>query len=370
MNIIIFSNEFFNISNFRYDLILKILKKFPKSKLIIVAKFDGYELLINKFKDRVKLINLKIDSRNYGLIKNIITLISIIKCLLIYRPKLVISYTIKPNFFVCLTKYLLKFNLISNITGLGDVFLNKSKKNKIIFSLYSHLLKKSDTIVCQNINDANTLTKLNPNISKKIYLIPGSGVNSINFKFKKINKVSNFNFTFIGRIIKEKGIFEFIHAAIKFNRVYPNKAKFLIIGTKYKDNKKFNDAFSRYINVSKIKYIHNSSKVSKYIADSTFIVLPSYREGLSKVLTESMSIGRPIITTDVPGCKELVKNNVNGFLIKKNTSDEIFKVLKRAIKLNIPELQIMGNKSYFMSKMYSEENINLKYTLLIGKYIN
>ena len=370
MNIFIFSNEFFNIYNFRYNLIFKILKKFPKAKLIIAAKFDGYEAHLKNFENRVILFNLNIESRNYSLRKNIITLFSILKCLLNYRPKLVLSYTIKPNFFICILRYFLKFKLISNITGLGDVFLNKNKKNQIIFSFYTRILNNCDAIVCQNKSDIVDLIRLNPKIKKKIKLIPGSGVNTLKFKQKKIDKFVALNFTFIGRIIKEKGILEFIKAAIKFNRVYPNKAKFLIIGPKYKENKKFNLAFNRYIKLSKINYVRSSNKISKYIENSSFIVLPSYREGLSKVLTESICVGRPIITTDVPGCRELVKNNINGFLIKKKSSEEIFKALKKAKKLNLHDLKIMGNKSYFMSKKYSEDAINLKYTLLIGKYIN
>lgn len=371
MNIIIFSNDFFNIYNFRYSLLIKILKKYPKSQIIIAAKFDGYQDLIKSINYRIKLINLKIESRDYNLSKNIITLTSILICLIKFRPKLVISYTIKPNFYLCIIKFFYKFNLIVNITGLGDVFLNKNKKNMRIFSIYTKIISNANTIVCQNKYDKNVLTNFNQSIKKKLQIIKGSGVNTYKFRKRKIlidnDKIV---FTFIGRIIKEKGIIEFLNAVIKFNRIYPNKAKFLILGSLYKNNFLFNKKFKRYLKISKICHITKSNKVNKFIENSHFIVLPSYREGLSKVLLEAISIGRPIITSNVPGCSELVKDGVNGYLLNNISSDEILKAFKKSIFLNQSKLSIMSNKSNLISRKYTEERVNYNYTLLIEKYIN
>ena len=371
MSIIIFSNDFFNIYNFRYSLLIKILEKYPKSQIIIAAKFDGYQDLIKAISHKIKLIDLKIESRDYNLLKNIITLTSIFKCLIKFRPKLVISYTIKPNFYLCLIKFFYKFNLIINITGLGDVFINKNKKNIRIFSIYAKIISNADTIVCQNKYDRNLLINLNQSVKQKLQIIRGSGVNTNKFRKRSI-LINNEKivFTFIGRIIKEKGIIEFLNAVIKFNRIYPNKAKFLILGSLYKNNSLFNKKFQRYLKISKISHITNSNKINKFIENSHFIVLPSYREGLSKVLLEAISIGRPLITSNVPGCSELVIDRVNGYLLNKISSEEILKAFKKSILLNQFKLSIMSNKSNLISRKYTEEIVNYSYTLLIEKYIN
>ena len=364
MKFLIIANNFFNIVNFRIDLINKIKTEFPECKIILLAKFDGYEEQIIAGNPDYNLFNLKINPRSMDLKSNFITFFYMLYVFLITKPKLVISYTVKPNFFCCIFKYFFNFKLIANITGLGELYLNKHKKNKFIFSLYGKFLKKSNKIICQNRNDLNTISNMVSD-KKKFHLILGSGVNRDNFKFKRIKSKSPIKVTFIGRIIKEKGIIEFLKAIIKFNKIYPNRIIFTIIGSKYDHNSKFNTFFSHLLKLSKATYINQTSNIYKFIVNSHFVILPSYREGLSKVLLESLTVGRPIIASSVPGCMELIKNNHNGFILKNISYLNIYDILRKLIKLDFSKIDLMGKNAYINTIIYSEKKVNQQYISLI-----
>lgn len=370
MNILIVSNEFSNIYNFRLDLINKIQNQFPHFNLIIIAKFDGYEKKIPIYNNKIKLLDINLNSRSYSIANNSLSFFTLIKYIFFYKPDIVISYTIKPNLFLSTIRFFCKFILIANITGLGETFLNKKFKNKIIFYFYNKILSNCNSIIFQNRDDIKILSKNNSKIEKKSSLIKGSGVNTKKFRYKPLIKKKRLMFTFIGRIIQEKGVIEFIKAANKFNKRFPNYADFLIIGTKYDNNIKFNSYFDRFLINSKISYIKHTNNISKYIINTDFVVLPSYREGLSKVLLEALCIGRPIITTDVPGCKELVRHRINGYLVKKRSSEILFRSFHNILKLSWYDIIQMARKSYLVSKEFSEQNINKQFIVLIEKYIH
>ena len=369
MKIVLIANTYFNIFNFRNDLILELNKKYPSSKIYILAQTDGFEKKIKLFKN-LTIINIPLIPRSINFISNIKTSFLIFFYLIKIRPSLVISYTIKPNFICLILKKLLFYKLITNITGFGELYLSQNKILKIFFYIFLKLLHLGNVIIVQNVFDRNYLIEKSKKISKKIKLIPGSGVNNKFFKYTKINYKNKIFITFIGRIIKEKGILELLHAVIKFKRLHPKdkKLEFIIIGQKYNDHK-FNFEFDRLLKISKIKYINHTDYIYNFIRNSHFIILPSYREGLSKVLIESISSGRPIITSNVPGCKDLLMNNINGFLINIS-SDSILKVFNKIIKLNKENLSFLSKNSYKTSRKYSNSIIIEDYSKIIDSLLN
>lgn len=369
MKFIIVANEFFNLYNFRKDLIYKILKKYPKIEIILAARFDGYEHKLFQDDEKITKININFYSRSMSFNKNIYSFISLLLLFLREKPTLVISYTIKPNLFFLIFKFFLDFKLIINITGLGEIFLSNNKKLKYIFKLFKKILNKANFVIFQNNADLNMLTKNNLNLKKKCKVIFGSGINRSKFRFTKPPNQKKISFLFVGRIIKEKGIIELLRSIIKFKKKYKSNCEFVLIGDVYKDNFIFNDLFFHLIKISKIKYIRHTLNIEKYIRDSHCIILPSYREGLSKFLIEAISIGRMVITTNVPGCKELVTNYYNGFICEPKSYNSLFLSMEKVYNYNFKKIDMMCKNSYLKSSIYSEEKINFEYINIIDKIL-
>jgi galacturonosyltransferase len=239
---------------------------------------------------------------------------------------------------------------------MGEMFLSNSPLKKIIFLLYCKILINAKIIICQNIEDQKYFVKKNNKLKKKIKVVFGSGINTKKYNFSKIKNSKKFNFLIVSRIIKEKGILEFINAAIKFEYNYPNSANFLIIGRTYNGN--FKRIFFKKINQSKIIYKESSSNIKKDIIKSSCCVLPSYREGLSRFLLEAISIGRPIITSNVPGCNILVKNDINGYLLPKINTELLYKSFIKISSLSKKKINTLSINSRKLSYKFDSEIID------------
>ena len=159
------------------------------------------------------------------------------------------------------------------------------------------------------------------------------------------------------RILKNKGVLEFIQASNRLHKEFSGKCNYIICGESYKESK-FYKTFKKELSNSSVTYLGFIDTLNSHIEDATCIVLPSYREGLSKVLLESLSIGRPIIATDVPGCNNLVINNKNGLLISPRDTTSLYSAMKKIYLLSNVEL----NQFSLFSKNFSlkfDENIVL-----------
>ena len=309
----------------------------------------------------MKLICHKINysNRSTSLFGNLFIIIKLI--FLIKKNKFthILSFTIKPNIFLCTLKFFFNYKLIVTISGLGEIFINNSLKNRIIGFFFIKNLANADFIYCHNIHDLNFVVSKNVKIKNKIQVINGSGVNLNKFIFNKLKITNKIKFLLPGRIIKEKGILEFIEAADKVNKLY-KMCEFKIIGEKY-DKSDFNNIFNWHIAKSIVIHEDFNENIYKFLCDNTCIVLPSYREGLSKVLIESLAVGRPIITTNVPGCSQLVENNKNGFIVQPKNPDALYDAIIKFIKLsNIRKIEF-SNYSSKLSKKFDENIINKNY---------
>ena len=365
MSIVIFTNNYENIYKFRLDLIRSLNSKFPYSKIILLGNFDGYESKLPNFPNNVLIKKISLSPRNLNIFNNINTLFSLLIFFIKVRPKLVLSFTIKPNLFSCILKFFFNFKLITNITGLGDIFINDNNFFFMIRKIYIFYLEFSDKIVCQHISDYNFIFAKLKKSQEKLIIIKGSGVNHELYRFNSARlNLKNISFLFIGRIIREKGVIEFLNAVIKFNRKYPRKANFNIIGSKYPNNP-INKQFDVLVIKSKVNYISQIFNIKDYLLNSSFLVLPSYREGVSKVIIESLSLGKPVITSDTIGCKDVIHHGYNGFLISKGSIDSIFRALENSYHMKLNNYNIMSKNCYLSSKQYSSQKINFNYYKMI-----
>ena len=272
------------------------------------------------------------------------------------NPDIVLHNAAKPNIFGGIICRILKIPVINNISGLGYILMNSSLKMKIVQLIYRFSQQKVTKIFFQNKQDYSLF--INKRIVKKdqAVIIPGSGVDTARFNpSKKLKKQNDelLKFCFIGRLITDKGIYEYVEAAKMILKKNKN-VKFYILGELYKSHptsitKRELDSWKKE-NI--ITYLGKTDRVENVLGKFDCIILPSYREGMSRVLLESASMGIPIITTNVPGCKEIVDENQNGFLCKVKDPFDLADKIERFIKLEPERRKQMG--VYGRKKIESE----------------
>ena len=274
----------------------------------------------------------------------------------VIAPDLVFSYFSKPVIFGTLAAKLAKVpKVIGMLEGLGYTFAEQpeglSKKTQLIkqiqVMLYKMALPKLDTLILLNPDDPKDLLETYHIKVKQVNILGGIGLNLEEYSHQPIKYVdSNINFLFIGRMLKEKGIHDFIAAAEIVKQTYPD-VQFTVLGAIDASNPGAlqQSELNRLISLNIINYPGQVDNVQEWIADSHVFVLPSYREGVPRSTQEAMAIGRPIITTDVPGCRETVIDGVNGFLVEKWNPDALAE--KMIYFIEHPEqIKKMGHESY------------------------
>lgn len=289
-------------------------------------------------------------------IADIKTLFEIYKITKKIKPDYVLSYTIKPVIYGTLAAYLAKVpNRFSLITGLGYAFQNvdntskRSTFQKIVHWLYKQALIRSSKVFFQNPDDLALFKQLNL-LSNKVpaVVVNGSGVNVTDFEVVNLPRAVNgevrVSFLLIARLLQDKGIREYVEAAKLIKKEYP-QIEFNLVGwidenpTAIKQQE-----LDSWIDGKIIKYWGKLSDVRPAIAESSIYVLPSYREGTPRTILEAMSMGRAIITTDAPGCRETVEHDGNGYLVEVKSVTSLEMAMRKFIQN--PELaEIMGTRS-------------------------
>ncbi len=255
------------------------------------------------------------------------------------RPRVVIHYTIKPNIYGTLAAHALNIPVISVITGLGYTFIAGGLIAKIATRLYKFALKRADRVWFLNRDDLTFFTQHRLVAVGKTKCIPGEGVNVTDMfnpeliKQKKDDK-TGFTFLFIGRLLYDKGIREFVAAAREIRQRYTG-VSFQILGYLNVDNPAAvsEDELAFWLRDGIVSYLGSATDVRPYIAIADCVVLPSYREGMSTTLQESAAMAKPLIASDIGGCKELVENGITGFLCKVKDVRSIIECMERLLNL-------------------------------------
>jgi len=244
------------------------------------------------------------------------------------------------------------------IAGLGSIFRGTGIKNKLIKAVmkveYRIACKTSEKVFFQNNDDKKEFIDNRLINEDKTVIINGSGVNLEKFKQKPLP--NNTVFLFIGRIIKDKGIIEYLMACEKIKEKYP-KVRCLLVGP-YDSNPSAlkPEELQPFIDNEVIEYFGEQNDVRPYIAQCSTYVLPSYHEGTPKTVLEAMAMGRPIITSNAPGCRETVVDAVNGFLVPVKDILELTNKMEWMIN-NKDKMKIMGQESYRLCKIKYDVNI-------------
>lgn len=267
------------------------------------------------------------------------------------KPDLVLNYTIKPIIYGSIAAKLAGIKRISsNVTGLGYLFSDTSFKAKFLRSFvklqYKAAFQCNDMVFFQNSDDLSlfrSMKLISDATSSKV--INGSGVNLELFcPNHDIQKIPN-SFIFIGRLLKDKGINEFIHAAKEIKHRYPG-AVFRILGALDDNpNSLTKEMLKSFQDEGFIEYISEKGDVLPYLRETEVFVLPSYREGTPRSVLEAMAVGLPIITTDAPGCRETVINGENGILVAPRSVQQLVDAME-SLLINSELKSAMGQASF------------------------
>ena len=354
--VLVISNSCWNIFHYRKPLILKLLNE--KFKVHIIANKDDYS---KKLEDLgCNMENINFNRNSWSPIENLILIINYYKCIKKIKPDLLIVFTLKPNLFVNFSQLFFKTTIINNVTGLGTLALKSIFFNFLFSLLLKFSFFKSKRVIFHNHND---LKFLNLSTNNKFIVLPSMGINTSSYPFKKrkFNFSSNkIKFVFVGRLIKDKGIVEYLEAAKIINKKYPNTS-FTVLGSI--DLSNLSHINSDYINEHKkfkflnfISFVENTYEI---IDKHDCLILPSYREGIPRVIMEAQSMGIPVLATNVPGCNSLIKANINGFLFKERDVKSLVNIIEKFINSDINILNKISNNAYINISTNFEEKIIL-----------
>ena len=321
--------------NLRKELLEKLLKE--ENKVIIVCPIGEYTEELKKM--GCEFINTSFSRHGKNIIKDFKLLINYIRTIKFIKPDIVLTFTIKPNIYGGMACRLLKVPYLVNITGLGTALENKSFMQKILIYLYKIALKNVNCIFFQNEENKKFFLEKGFNL-KNSKLIPGSGVSLDRFQLQEYPfEDKNINFVFISRIMKEKGIDQYLEAAKFIKNKYPN-TNFHICGF-CEDN--YMKILKEYEKKDIIDYHGMIKNVQEFLKNIHCTIHPTYYpEGMSNVLLESCASGKPIITTNRSGCKEIVDDNINGFIINQRDTKDLIEKIEKFLKLSWEEKKEMG----------------------------
>lgn len=367
--IAIVANSAWNIYNFRLGLVRALMEKgfqvvaiAPPSELAVEIKAVGCQF--------IEIGQLTRKGKNP--IKDITLLLEFAKVFRKEEIDVVLQYTIKPVIFGTLAAVLSKTKTINTITGLGYSFARTGIMNSIVKWLYRISLLNADKVFFQNQDDLNLFLKNKIVLRSKTGIVDGSGIDTDRFVPTSQRIESNFfNVLFVGRFLKDKGIKELIDAGRIINEKFTNVI-FNLVGDIDPDNPASvsRSEIKKWIGYPWVSFHGIVNDTRPYIANSDVVVLPSYREGIPRSLLEAMSMAKPIITTDVPGCREIVQDGKNGFLIPAKNVTLLLEALIKMINLGSSKRLNMGALGREMVlERFEEKLIVQKYMDTIGSLL-
>lgn len=334
MKILIFANSDIGLFKFRRELLEELVKQHKVYISVPAGEFTeeiqavGCEILENVWLER----------RGTNPLQDVRLLHEYCQMIRRIRPELVLTYTIKPNVYGGAACGWYRIPYIANVTGLGTAVESGGILCKVTLFLYRMGLKKARKVFFQNLENKNFF--LNHNIVKGSYdVLPGSGVNTAQHCYEVYPAdTKELVFVSIGRIMRDKGIDEILSAARIIKSEYP-EVRILLAGS-FEEN--YEEKVAEAQEAGFVEYVGQKRDIHPLIKESHAVLHASYHEGMSNVLLEAASTGRPVIATDIPGCREAYEDGVSGIGFQAKSTESLVLALKRFIDLPYGKKEAMG----------------------------
>ena len=332
--IVILANQSGGLYDFRKDLMIALQEK--AEVYAVVPHNDRWDEL-QALADRV--IELPIDRRGMNPARDAKLLGQYRAILKRLRPDLVLTYTIKPNIYGGLACRALHIPYAVNITGLGSAIENGGWLKRFVLTLYKPVLAGAKVVFFENAGNRDTLADAGVVPQGRDVVLNGAGVNLEDYPSQPYPLEGTVRFLFVGRVMHEKGVDELFAAAKRMKQTYGDGVEFHVVGS-------FEEGYKPLVNeleqTGVVKYHGYQSDMKHFYAMADCVVLPSYHEGMSNVLLEAAASGRPLITSDIPGCREAVKPGVSGYLCPARDADALYAAMRRFLELPPAQRAAMG----------------------------
>ena len=362
MRILLTGNTCFKIANFREGLVRTLQAE--GHEVMVLAPLDDYGT--NLLALGVTLYDLPMNRNGTSPIPEARVLWRIFAFLWRERPSIVFSYTIKNNIYAGLACRSLSIPFIPNVTGLGPAFNGDGLLNRIIRLLYRLAFARASAVFFQNSDNRAEFLRGNLVSEACAKLLPGSGVDLQKFRATPVPQADGaLVFLLVARMLWDKGVGLFVEAARALRKTHP-QAEFQLLGPIDEDSRSgiSRSQIDAWQEAGFVTYLGKTQDVRSALSAAHCIVLPSwYREGTPRVLLEAAASGRPVITTDMPGCRDAIVADVTGFLCAPRDVDSLVTQMKRFIEMSGPERAAMGVATRKRAETVFDENI------VIGAYM-
>lgn len=354
MKILILANSSSGLYSFRKELISRLLLD---NEVIAITPDSGSWMELEEM--GCKLFNIPIDRRGINLIADMKLMYRYLSILRREKPELVITYTIKPNIYGGIVCRFLNIPYAMNITGLGTAFERGGILTKFVTILYKIACKKAKVVFFENSANKGIFLEKKIIVKEQACLLNGAGVNLEKYPLAEYPREETIKFLFVGRVMEEKGINELLRA---MKRLISDgvKAELHVLGEYEEDYK---ELIETYEQEGWIHYHGYQKDVRPFIHTSHCFVLPSWHEGMANTNLECAASGRPVITSNIPGCKEAVIDGVSGYLSERKNAENLYCVMKKFIQLSYEDRKEMGIKGRKHMEKYFDKKIIVKETI-------
>ena len=340
MHILITVNAAWNVLNFRRPIVAAMIA--DGHRVTVLAPRDDSVAALKSL--GCKVLPLEMSVKGLNPLQDIKLIGHMRKVFRAQKPDAIFSYTIKNNTFGALAARPLGIPFIPNVTGLGTAFLSGGFLKRIAEGLYRRAFRNLGVIFFQNEDDRDLFLERRLVTQQQARLLPGSGIDLTHFAATDYAKNKDAPvFLMIARLLRDKGVLEYVAAARKVKSVHP-RARFQLLGTVNAANRTAIDAaiVKSWQDEGVIEYLGTADDVRPHIAAAHCVVLPSYREGAPRTLIEAAAMARPLIATDVPGCRSVVEDGVNGFLCEVRSGESLAAACLAFLSLSLEEKTAMG----------------------------
>lgn len=354
MKVLILANFDVGLYQFRKELIQSLLKEHQ----VLISLPNGD--MVRPLEDMgCTFYDTPMDRRGINPVTDLKLFVRYLKLLRQHKPDLVITYTIKPNIYGGIACRLMGIPYAVNITGLGTAFQGQGMLRKLVTLLYRVALKKAKVVFFENSANMELFLQEAIIAPGQNHLLNGAGVNLDHYTYAPYPQEGTTQFLFAGRVMKEKGIEE-LFAAMERLLAEGEDCCLDILGG-YEEN--YEDAIRRCEDAGWLRYHGYVKDVRPYIEKAHCFVLPSYHEGMANTNLECAAMGRPLITTDIPGCREAVESEVSGFTCNVKDTDSLYNAMKRFLSLPREQREAMGIAGRRRMEAFFDKNSIVEQTL-------
>lgn len=357
--VVVAANTAWNLAHFRGAVIKRLITE--GYKVIAAAAPDGNEGWLRSIGADFR--PLPIDPAGRSPLSDLRLLANLLRLIRAVRPSVLLTFTVKPNIYGGLAARITGTPLVATVTGLGSAFLARGALEWLVASLYQVAFARARAVLFQNPADRDLFIRRGLVAEGRTRLVAGSGIDLDYFQPMPSPSNGRFTFLLVGRLLRDKGIVEFAEAA-QILRDEGYDAVFRIVGERRPDNPSAvpERQLERWVGHGLIEHGPPVDDIRLEIAGADCLVLPSYREGLPRSLVEGMAMARPLIASDVPGCRDVVENEVNGLLCAPRSAADLARALRAMLTLPPSVRSAMGGRGRSIAEArFGEDGVTAVY---------